>query len=212
MGNVFSKKPLKEVMRENKRLITKAIRELDREKRNLEKAEETLKRDIKKYAKEGQMNAVKTMAKDLVRNRVYVTKFIEMKSHLQGVSLKLEQIKSHEAMSSAMKSTTKAMARMNKEIKLPELQKIMAEFAKENERAEMTGEMMGDAIDDALSEPGNEEEEEKVVGQILAELNIDFQEKLEVAPSGVPSQGQQVSNQEDQSMSELQARLDNLKR
>merc|ERR1712146_429509 len=103
---------------------------------------------------------------------------------------------------------TKAMARMNKEIKLPELQKIMAEFAKENEKAEMTGEMMGDAIDDALSEPGNEEEEEKVVGQILAELNIDFQEKLEVAPSSNPSQGQQASNQEDESMSELQARLD----
>ena len=119
MGNVFSKKPLKEVMRENKRMITRAIRELDREKANLEKAETKLKKDIKDYAKQGQMKAVKTMAKDLVRNRQYVTKFIEMKSHLQGVSLKLEQIRSHEAMSSAMKSTTKAMARMNKEIKLP---------------------------------------------------------------------------------------------
>jgi len=34
--------------------------------------------------------AVKTMAKDLVRTRNYVTKFIEMKSHLQGAALKLE--------------------------------------------------------------------------------------------------------------------------
>ena len=212
MGNVFSKKPLKEVMRENKRMITKAIRELDREKNNLEKAETKLKKDIKAYAAQGQMNAVKTMAKDLVRNRQYVTKFIEMKSHLQGVSLKLEQIRSHEAMASAMKATTKAMARMNKEIKLPELQKIMMEFAKENERSEVMGEMMGDAIDDALSEPGNEEEEERVVGQILAELNINLEEQLQDAPISQVGQKDQVSNQEGDDMSELQARLDNLKR
>ena len=212
MGNVFSKKPLKEVMRENKRMITKAIRELDREKNNLEKAETKLKKDIKAYAAQGQMNAVKTMAKDLVRNRQYVTKFIEMKSHLQGVSLKLEQIRSHEAMASAMKATTKAMARMNKEIKLPELQKIMMEFAKENERSEVMGEMMGDAIDDALSEPGNEEEEDRVVGQILAELNINLEEQLQDAPSNQVGQKNQVSNQEGDDMNELQARLDNLKR
>jgi charged multivesicular body protein 2A len=30
------------------------------------------------------------MAKDLVRTRNYITKFIEMKSHLQGAALKLE--------------------------------------------------------------------------------------------------------------------------
>jgi hypothetical protein len=34
--------------------------------------------------------AVKTLAKDLVRTRNYVTKFIEMRSHLQGAALKLE--------------------------------------------------------------------------------------------------------------------------
>jgi hypothetical protein len=39
MGNVWSKKPLKEVMRENKRMINRAIRELDRERTNLERSE-----------------------------------------------------------------------------------------------------------------------------------------------------------------------------
>lgn len=63
--------------------------------------------DIKKYAKENQMGAVKTMAKDLVRTRNYQTKFIEMRSHLQGAALKLETVRSHEAMASAMKSVTK---------------------------------------------------------------------------------------------------------
>lgn len=39
MGNVWSKKPFKEVLRENKRMINRAIRELDRERTNLERAE-----------------------------------------------------------------------------------------------------------------------------------------------------------------------------
>lgn len=34
--------------------------------------------------------AVKIMAKDLVRTRQYTTKFIEMKTHLNAVSLKLQ--------------------------------------------------------------------------------------------------------------------------
>lgn len=72
MGNVWAKKPLKEIMRENKRMITRAIRELDRERMNLERNEKKLIMDIKKYAKENQMGAVKTMAKDLVRTRYVV--------------------------------------------------------------------------------------------------------------------------------------------
>jgi len=64
MGNAFSsKKPLKEVMRENKRMVTRAIRELDREKAGLEREEKRLTMEIKKAARENQMSSVKVMAK-----------------------------------------------------------------------------------------------------------------------------------------------------
>jgi charged multivesicular body protein 2A len=64
MGNVFGRdKPLKEVLRENKRMINKAVRELDREKMALEREEKRLTMEIKKAAKEQQMAAVKIMAK-----------------------------------------------------------------------------------------------------------------------------------------------------
>lgn len=68
MGNIFGKdKPLKEVLRENKRMINRAVRELDREKAGLEREEKRLTMEIKKAAKEQQMGSVKIMAKDLVR-------------------------------------------------------------------------------------------------------------------------------------------------
>jgi charged multivesicular body protein 2A len=112
MGQIFGKeKPLKEVMRENKRMITRAVRELDREKVALEREEKRLTMEIKKAAKDQQMSSVKIMAKDLVRTRQYITKFIEMRSHLQGCGLKLQTVKSHQAMAEAMSSTAKAMVR-----------------------------------------------------------------------------------------------------
>lgn len=43
-----------------------------------------------------------------------------------------------------------AMRVMNKRMNLPNMQKILMEFEKQNERMEMTSDMMGDAIDDAM--------------------------------------------------------------
>lgn len=47
------------------------------------------------------------MAKDLVRTRRHVTKFYQMKTHLQGVSLKLQTLKSNQAMADAMTGATR---------------------------------------------------------------------------------------------------------
>lgn len=93
MGNVFGReKPLKEIIRENQRMLKKAIRELEKEIANQKKQETKLTQDIKKMAKQNQMKAVRIMAKDLVRTRNYVTRFIEMKTHLNAVSLKMQVI------------------------------------------------------------------------------------------------------------------------
>ena len=82
-------------------------------------------------AKQGEMAAVKVMAKDLVRTRNYVKKFIMMKANIQAVSLKVTTLKSQGAMANAMKGVTKAMGAMNKQMNMPEMQKIMMEFEKQ---------------------------------------------------------------------------------
>lgn len=49
---------------------------------------------------------------------------------------------------------------------VPALQKIMLEFARENERSELTGELIGDTLDDALADDGDAEAEDKIVSQV----------------------------------------------
>ena len=79
------------------------IRELDRERSQLERQEKKIVVDIKKMAKSGQMEAVKIMAKDLVRTRNFVKKFILMRANIQAIALKVQTLKSQAAMANAMK-------------------------------------------------------------------------------------------------------------
>ena len=51
------------MLRQNQRALTKAMRELDRERAKMEQQEKKIIADIKKMAKQGQMDAVKIMAK-----------------------------------------------------------------------------------------------------------------------------------------------------
>ena len=161
---------------------------------------------------------------DLVRTRQYVTKFIEMRSHLQGCALKLQTVKSHHAMAQAMKSTATAMHKMNKAVDVPAINKMMQDFEKENAKTEIMQEIMGDTIDDALGGEENEEEEEAVVNQVLDEIGISFGEDLpsaapmgavgvsETAQTGKVAMSESPGGGDDPALSELEARLNNLKR
>lgn len=52
------------------------------------------------------------------------------------------------------------------QVNVPALQKIMVEFARENERSELTGELIGDTLDDALADEGDAEAENQIVSQV----------------------------------------------
>ncbi|XP_043701008.1 vacuolar protein sorting-associated protein 2 homolog 1-like isoform X2 [Telopea speciosissima] len=210
-----------ELLRENKRMLDKSIREIERERQGLQAQEKKLIVEIKKSAKQGQMGAVKVMAKDLIRTRHQVEKFYKLKSQLQGVSLRIQTLKSTQAMGEAMKGVTKAMGQMNRQMNLPSLQKIMQEFERQNEKMEMVTEVMGEAIDDALEGDDEEEETEELVNQVLDDIGIDINSELLNAPSeavAAPAakakvaQAETPGNDDSGIDNELQARLDNLRR
>ncbi len=250
MGSLLAKPiPLKDQIRQNQRIIKKATRELEREISKMQANQKKLEKDIKKYAKENQTATVKIMVKDLVRNRNYVNRFIMMKTQLTAVGLKIQTIKSNEAMSSAMKDVTKCLVLLNKQMSVPELQKVMDEFVSENEKNELQQEIMNDTMDDAMMEEGSEAMEDQIYNQVMDELGLQFHEDVpsapaamagrnseavqekEAIPMGGPSSGGKKDNDKDDKgdeggkdnggapaggadpgMSELEARLENLRR
>jgi len=218
LTDMFKKKTPAELIRENKRMIDRAIREMDRERVKMEQQEKKVIADIKKTAKTGQMDAVKVMAKDLVRTRQHIKKFMLMRANMQAVSLKMTTMKSQHTMAQSMKGVTKAMGRMNKTMNMPQIQKIMAEFAKQSEMMEMKGEMMDDAIDDAMDDGETEEDTEQLVGQILGELGIEISNAMNAIPetgTTVPQATNATQVAETQPVladDDIEARLRNLKR
>lgn len=87
-------------------------------------------------------------------------------------------------MAEAMKSTTKSMVRMGKAIKMPQLQKIVRDFAVQSERMEMTGEVMSDAIDMAMEGSDDEEEEEEMLKSVEAELGLSLMDGAPAVGAG----------------------------
>uniref|UniRef100_A0A1B6FYK0 Charged multivesicular body protein 2a n=1 Tax=Cuerna arida TaxID=1464854 RepID=A0A1B6FYK0_9HEMI len=215
-----------EMLRKNQRALNKAIRDLDRERQRMEQQEKKIIADIKKMAKEGQMDAVKIMARDLVRTRRYEKKFMMMKANIQAVSLKIQTLRSQNAMAQAMKGVTKAMQNMNRQLNLPQIQRILQEFEKQSEIMDMKEEIMNDAIDDAMEDEGDEEESDAVVAQVLDELGLQLNDQLSnlpqasaslnVAGGKVPvaaaAGGGGGSAPVSDADADLQARLDNLRR
>eukprot|EP01023_Acetabularia_acetabulum_P025981 TRINITY_DN24769_c0_g1_i1.p1 TRINITY_DN24769_c0_g1~~TRINITY_DN24769_c0_g1_i1.p1 ORF type:complete len:183 (-),score=35.54 TRINITY_DN24769_c0_g1_i1:176-694(-) len=169
-------------------------------------------------ARQGQMNATRIMAKDLVRTRANIQKFHRMKSQLQAVSLRIQTIRSTASMANAMAGAARAMGAMNSSMNLPAMQRCMMEFERQSERMDMKEEMMEDTMDDLFEMDEDEDyETEEVINKVLDEIGIDLGSKLASTPNDNAIEEKQ-NNKEKQSVmiadgidSDLQARLNNLK-
>lgn len=90
-------------------------------------------------------------------------------------------------MATAMKGVTKALKKMNKQMDIPSLQKILTEFARENEKSELTQEAISETLDDAFEEDGAAAEEDMIVNQVLDELGIGLNSTPD-APTGIKTE------------------------
>jgi charged multivesicular body protein 2A len=211
------KKTPEELLRQNQRALNKAVRDLDRERTKMEGQEKKLIADIKKAAKDNQIDSVKIMAKDLVRTRRYVKKFILMKANIQAVALKVQTLKSQNAMASAMKGVTRALTSMNRQMNLPQISRIMQEFEKQSEIMDMKEDMMNEVMDDAMGDEDDEEETDAIVNQVMDELGVQLNQQLPEAggstiATATGSKVPQAAGAVADADADLQARLDNLRR
>jgi len=175
---------VKEMIRQNDRAIKRAIRDIEREVKSTEREQKELQKNIKTLAKQGQMGAARSNAKMLVRSRRQVTKMYEMKAHLIGVRTNIINMRSIEAMTSAMKKSSKAMIKMNRMLNVKNMNKIMKDFLREQEKMGVLQESVGDAIDSAMGEEGETEEAEAEINKVMGEFALEFVEDMPTGPQG----------------------------
>jgi charged multivesicular body protein 2A len=108
------------------------------------------------------------------------------------------------------KSLKKAMMVMNRQMNIPAMQKIMMEFEKQNEMMDMKQEMMSDTMDDVLEQDNEEEDSEEIINQVLDEIGINLSSQMVEAPT--TSTATQSKQKEAEDLTDLQSRLDNLRK
>ncbi|KAL2651566.1 hypothetical protein R1flu_019694 [Riccia fluitans] len=173
-----TKTPL-EVMRENRQLMGRGMREIVREKQSLHVIETKLIQEIKKAAKLDQWDAVKVMTVDLIRTRHRIIRCYNLYEQLKSISLHTQTLKSTEAMAEALHGFIKVVRQLNLHVTLPALQKIMQVFEIRQMRLDMSLEEMEE--DDYFEEEEEEEEvdgNEEIICQVLDEIGVDLNTSL----------------------------------
>eukprot|EP00388_Colpodella_angusta_P018640 GDKJ01046485.1.p1 GENE.GDKJ01046485.1~~GDKJ01046485.1.p1 ORF type:complete len:226 (+),score=52.42 GDKJ01046485.1:66-680(+) len=201
-------------MKKYKRGLDRTIRDLDKERTRLVQQEKKITIEMKKMAKQDQMDSVRIMAKDLVRTRKFAQKMYRMKTQIQGVSLRLTTMQATGQMTKAMMGVTKAMQMMNAKMNIPQMQAVMREFEKQNEIMGMKEEMMEDAVDEALDDDLDAEENEEVeIRKVMDEIGLETKQQLNITGGSLDAAPQKQAAEENDAEEDkaLEARLAALK-
>ena len=120
-------------------------RDMDREMRELDRQEKYITAEIKKRAKLARGAddpALKSLAKNLVQVRAQRDKLIGARAHLGAVGMTANSMATQVAAASAMQGVTNAMKTANNAVDTKEINKIMNEFARQNETMAVREEMV----------------------------------------------------------------------
>ncbi|ESL08861.1 hypothetical protein TRSC58_03430 [Trypanosoma rangeli SC58] len=208
LRDLFHRETPQEAMRKYKRGLDRTIRDIDRERNRLQTQERKIVIDMKKMAKQDQIDSVRILARDLVRTRKYQQKMYRMRTQIQGVSLRIQTMQSTGQMATAMKGVAKAMRSMNNRMNIPEMQRVMREFEKQNEMMGMKEEMMNDVVDDVMDDDGEEEDETELeIQKVMDEVGLEFKSKMGITDASLPARQQETEDDDK----ELEARLAALK-
>lgn len=226
--NWFSSKPTAkeaalEAKKDVKRTIRSNQRELDRTLRELDKAERQTLAEIKKHAKKNPSKndpVLKSLAKQLVQIRAQRDSTFTQKAQISAVGMNANRMASQVVVASSVEAVGATMKTVNSTVDTKEISKTMAEFMKENERMNIREELLDDMLGDVFDADGMvEEEAEDVTNQVLAELGLELDGKMDdlVVPTGNKNSElmaeQQKMEEEDkllEQLPDLQSRLNAL--
>ena len=162
MGNSPPQKTAKELARENKRIVDKAVRKINSERTKLQANEGKLLAEIKKLAIKNQHGPAKALSKDLIRTRQQVSQYYIMSSQLTAIGMKLSSAEMNASMVDAFKGVNNVMEKVNQTMDVASIQQVLKEFAKNSEKMEMKQEMMSDAIDAGMDNAEDVDAADKV--------------------------------------------------
>lgn len=170
MGIWGSKVDIRDELNKNKRAVSKAIREVDREIQKLEQEEAKLMREIRVAVEKGYTKSAKVFSRDILKVRKQMEKLNLARSQLMGAELRLTSVKSQLQVNSAISDLNSIMGKVNESTEISKIQGILRNFARESDKLDVKGDIINDSIDEALGSESQPEEEEALINKIYMEV------------------------------------------
>lgn len=151
--------------------INRSIRELDRETSRLQNEEKICMQEVKQCSQNNMKQSFQK-ARAVVRTRRMLNKFSQMKAHLQGISMRIQSVKTMEALQKAVASAARMMQSFNKVSGGSELAGCLRELEKQNVFMTVQSEMIDEQLDEVFEEDNDEEAPEDLVMQVMTEAGV----------------------------------------
>lgn len=156
-----------------KRHINRSIREIDRETIRLSNEEKHLMHEVKAVSRNNMKQSMQK-AQAVVRLRRMLDKFSQMKAHLQGIGMRIQSVKSTEALQKAVGSAVQMMQSFNKVTGGNCLVGSLRELEKNNMLMSVQSELIDEHLDSVFDEDESEDTPADIVMQVMQEAGVEL--------------------------------------
>ena len=160
-----------ELAQRYRRHINKSVREIDRETARLQAEEKVLMAEVKQVSHNNMKQSMQK-AQAVVRARRMLNRFSHMKAQLQGIGMRIQSVKTTEALQKAVGSAVKMMTNFNKLTGGPQLVSELRELEKQNMTMNVQSEIIDEQLDSVFEEDNDEDAPEDVVMQVMEEAGV----------------------------------------
>ena len=96
----------------------------------------------------------------------------QTKAQLSGIEMMLSSSQMSAEVMESMKGVNKVLTKVNDDMNVQDIQKMIRDFQKESEKFGMKTEMMQDAMDDAMGNANDHEAADEIYNQICEEQGL----------------------------------------
>ncbi|UJR38232.1 hypothetical protein I4U23_030905 [Adineta vaga] len=172
--NLFDKRSPFEKAKEQTRSISSQIRhekrQLDREINRSDREIQRLSIDIRKHAATNNKDAIRTLAKTIVKIKHDKSRLYTAKANLDTIDNAVKNQLANIKITGIMQKSNEVARSMAQLMKVGQFQSVAGQFSKELIKMGIMGEMMNEAVDAAMDNNELEEETDEEIAKVLDEV------------------------------------------
>lgn len=177
----------REMQRQNDRTISRAQRDMQRERLRLEGEEKKIMNEIKSLGRQGRMVEARMLAKNLVQVRTAKARTFQAGIQAGAIGTQARMAQADAKMMNAMGTTVGVMQSANNMANPEQNMKMLQEFDMQSERYKLNQEMTDEVLDSVMGGSEVDTETDDVLNSVLDEIGMEMSGRMGAAPSMQPT-------------------------